>query len=294
MVVERFAPSPTGHLHLGHAYSAWRAWRAAEDAGGRFLLRLEDLDRARCRAEFEHAIFEDLRWLGCNWTGDVLRQSSRGEAYARALAQLQAQGLVYACECSRRDIQEAASAPHEGQPIAGPDGPIYPGTCRGRGLPPGQGRAQRLDMAAAIAALGGARHVNALSFHEVGGGAGGAGGHIPLSADALIGAVGDAVLARRDGVIAYHLAVVADDAFQGVTHVTRGRDLFEATPLHRLLQALLDLPVPTYRHHALVRDEAGKRLAKRDDARAIARYRADGLSPDEVLRLAQASADWPD
>ena len=285
--VERFAPSPTGPLHLGHAYSAWVGWDAARRAGGKFLLRIEDLDRSRSRPEWVEGIMRDLTWLGLGWDGPVLYQSARLDAYRMAQADLAARRLTYACTCTRRDIAEASAAPQEG--AHGPDGPVYPGTCRGRFRPTDGPHALRLDMAAAIEALGGAAAVDRLDFREAGAGPGGETGTIGLSAAMLVEGVGDVVLARRDGAPAYHLAVVMDDAHQGVTHVSRGRDLFPATPIHRLLQALLGLPAPVYNHHRLVRDETGRRLAKRDDARAIAAYRAAGLGPAEVLRLAGVS-----
>jgi len=285
MHVERFAPSPTGQLHLGHAYSAWLGWRAARAAGGRFLLRMEDLDQARVRTAHVDAIYEDLGWLGLDWDGPVLFQSTRDAAYRTVLADLAARGLTYRCTCSRRDISDALDAPQEGAAV-GPDGLVYPGTCRGRRRPADAPHAVRLNMAAALEVLAAAD----LSFEETGAGPAGETGRIETSPEALIGGAGDVVLARRDGAVAYHLAVVVDDAAQGVTHVTRGRDLFSATPVHRVLQALLDLPCPVYHHHALVRDAAGKRLAKRDDARAIRAYRDRGLTPDEVLALARANA----
>ena len=284
MVTERFAPSPTGLLHLGHAYSAYQAWSTARLAGGRFLIRLEDLDRARTRPEYVEAIFEDLAWLGLDWDEPVLRQSTRGEAYREALEQLASMDLTYRCTCTRRDIAEALAAPHE-RPAAGPDGPVYPGTCRGATHEADQPHAVRLNVGRAIEVLGGPEVVTRLSFMEIGSGEAGETGRIMLDPDALIEQAGDIVLSRRDGAVAYHLAVVVDDAFQQISHVTRGRDLFEATPIHRVLQALLRLPVPTYRHHRLIRDETGKRLAKRDDARAIATYRAHGYSADAVLNM---------
>ena len=287
--VERFAPSPTGPLHLGHAYSAYVGWRAARLAGGRFLLRIEDLDQGRVRAEWTDGILRDLAWLGLGWDGPVLHQSSRAHAYRVALDDLAMRRLTYACTCTRRDIAEAASAPQEGPPALGPDGPVYPGTCRGRFHPSDGPHAVRLDMARAIEALGGQAAVDGLAFTELDHGAGGESGSVRLSTARLLTECGDIVLARRDGAPAYHLSVVVDDAHQGVTHVSRGRDLFSATPVHRLLQALLGLPTPVYRHHRLVRDETGRRLAKRDDARAIAAYRAQGLSPAQVLRLAGVS-----
>lgn len=282
MHTERFAPSPTGELHLGHAFSALTGWRAAQAAGGRFLLRMEDLDRTRLRPEFAEGICRDLAWLGLSWRTPVLFQSARLPAYRAALAGLAARGLAYPCTCTRRDIAEAASAPQEGVP-AGPDGPVYPGTCRGGRNGPGEA-AIRLDLRRAIAALGGSRAVSRLGFIELDEGPAGESGCIRLDPEALIAATGDVVLARRDGTPAYHLAVVIDDAWQGVTHVTRGRDLFSATPIHRLLQALLGLPTPCYRHHRLIRDAEGRRLAKRDHAHSLARLRADGWGPGDVLR----------
>lgn len=299
--VERFAPSPTGLLHLGHALSAYLGWQTARRAGGHFLLRIENLDQGRVRPEWTEGIMRDLAWLGIRWNGPALFQSARMHAYRVALDDLATRRLTYACTCTRRDIAEAASAPQETEPrdgaedgaLHGPDGPVYPGTCRGRFRPSDGPHAVRLDMAAAIDALGGPAAVDALGFTELdrgpGGGTGPVTGTVRLSAARLIGECGDIVLRRRDGAPAYHLSVVVDDAHQGVTHVTRGRDLFPATPVHRLLQALLGLPTPLYRHHRLVRDEHGKRLAKRDDARAIAAYRAAGRTPAQVLALAGVS-----
>ena len=284
MVVERFAPSPTGRLHLGHAYSAMLAHDAARAAGGRFLLRIEDLDAGRSRPDYNAAIAEDLRWLGVFWDGPVIRQSTRGAAYAAALARLDARGLLYPCDCTRREIAAALSAPQEGAETA-----VYPGTCRRRDpdvvRASGRPVALRLDLAAAVAALGGGDAAAALGFREIGAGPAGETGPIALDAAALAQAFGDVALARKDAAAAYHLAVVLDDAWQGVTHVTRGADLFAATALHRLLQALLDLPTPIYRHHRLIRDAAGRRLAKRDDARAIAALREAGATPRDVRAM---------
>jgi len=277
--VTRFAPSPTGLLHLGHAFSALTALEAAEAAGGRFLLRIEDIDRTRARAEFEMALYEDLAWLGLQWEIPVMRQSERLPAYSEALARLKALGLIYPCACTRRDIAEALDAPQEN---AGPDGPAYPGTCR-RTPPKGDGpMAWRLDMARAVALLGG---VSTLSFAELDRGLNGETGDIPLSATYLIDQCGDVVLARRDIATSYHLSVVVDDATQGVTNVTRGRDLFPATPIHVLLQALLGLPTPAYRHHRLIRDAEGRRLAKRDGDQSIASIREQGATTADVRRM---------
>jgi glutamyl-Q tRNA(Asp) synthetase len=280
----RFAPSPTGALHLGHGFSALTAWDMAQAAGGEFLLRIEDIDHSRCRAEYEAAIYDDLAWLGLCWPEPVMRQSQRLEAYGDALARLEGMGLIYPCVCTRADIAAALSAPQEGAP--GPDGPVYPGTCRGRGVVSGKA-AMRLDMARAVEHLAGAGAVAELVFEETGPGF--AGQH-RLDARDLVQSVGDVVLARRDIGTSYHLAMVVDDAAQGITDVVRGEDLFDATPLHRLLQALLGLPVPRWHHHRLIRDGEGRRLAKRDDARALAKYRAEGVTP-KGLRELMASGD---
>jgi glutamyl-Q tRNA(Asp) synthetase len=272
----RFAPSPTGPLHLGHACSALLAADRAGAAGGRFLLRIEDIDGARSRPEYEAAIFDDLAWLGLSWPTPVLRQSERGAAYAAALASLVARGLCYPCRCTRGDIRAALAAPQEGAPT-GPDGPIYPGTCRHRDMADaGPGDAIRLDLGRALSAK------VIPGFTETG--PAHAGHHQPEKAS-LLSEIGDPVLARRGIGTAYHLAVVVDDAAQGITEVVRGEDLFEATALHVALQSLLGLPVPAYHHHRLIRDDTGKRLAKRDDARAIAKYRAEGANPQDIRRL---------
>jgi glutamyl-Q tRNA(Asp) synthetase len=270
----RFAPSPTGPLHLGHAFSALTAWDLAQAAGGRFLLRIEDIDRARCRPEWERAIAADLHWLGLDWPVPVMRQSGRAAAYDAALDRLAALGVTYRCRCSRADIRAALSAPQEGVAM-GPDGPVYPGTCRGRGVQD-PGAAIRLDMARAVALTG------PVAWHETGPEARGLQLWTPAQ---LLAEVGDVVLARRDLGTSYHLAVVVDDAAQGVTLVVRGADLLAATAIHGVLQRLLGLPVPDYHHHRLIRDGQGRRLAKRDDARAIALYRAEGASPADIRRM---------
>jgi glutamyl-Q tRNA(Asp) synthetase len=283
LYTDRFAPSPTGELHLGHAFSALVGWRAARAAGGRFLLRIEDLDQGRSRPEFVEGITRDLAWLGIEWEQPVLFQSARLPAYRTALDRLAGLGLTYACTCTRRDIAEAVAAPQEGALSAGPDGPVYPGTCRGRAHQPGGTAAIRLDIRRAIAALGGADAVASRYFQELDAGPAGESGNIRLDPTALVAGTGDVVLARRDGAPAYHLAVVVDDAWQGISHVTRGRDLFPATAIHRLLQALLGLATPVYRHHRLIRDAAGRRLAKRDRAHSLEQLRADGAQPTDVL-----------
>lgn len=270
----RFAPSPTGRLHLGHALAAKVAHDLARAApGGRFLLRFEDIDGPRVREAYYQGIEEDLGWLGLDWDETPLRQTNRAAAYDAALDGLKLRGLVYPCFCTRREIQSElaamAAAPQ------GPEGPIYPGTCRklsaadqleklAAGLP----HAWRLDAAKAAAATG---H---LAFHDL------RHGTIPVNPALL----GDVVLARKDIGPAYHLAVVVDDAFQQITHVTRGEDLLASTHVHRLLQALLDLPEPAYLHHALVLDEHGKRLAKRCDSLSIAAMRESGMTAEDVMR----------
>lgn len=266
--VTRFAPSPTGPLHLGHAFAAL----VAAERGDRFLLRIEDIDRPRCRPEFEAAIYDDLAWLGLHWETPVWRQSERLAAYDAAIAQLSNMGLTYHCTCTRGDIKAALSAPQEGVPLIGPDGPIYPGTCRDKGH---QAGAIRLNMARTMAML------TKVSFTETGTHP----GSYTYDAAQLIETVGDIVLARRDIGTSYHIAVVVDDAAQGITEVTRGADLFEATAIHVVLQRLLGLPTPAYHHHRLIRDDQGKRLAKRDDARALAKYRAEGATPQDIRRM---------
>ncbi|WP_395716417.1 tRNA glutamyl-Q(34) synthetase GluQRS [Prosthecobacter sp.] len=268
--VTRFAPSPTGWLHLGHAYAALFAHEKA--AGGRFLIRLEDIDGTRARPEYEEAIFEDLAWLGLSWETPVRRQSDHFDDYRAALAKLEAQDVLYPCFCTRREIQDeivrAGNAPQ------GPDGPLYPGTCRNRSaderaerIGKGEAYALRLDVAKASSLISGE-----LVWQDRGR------GRFKARPDVF----GDVVLARKDTPASYHLAVVVDDALQGITLVTRGEDLLEATHLHRLLQALLGLPVPEWHHHRLITDETGKRLAKRDDARSLRSLRAGGWTPERV------------
>jgi glutamyl-Q tRNA(Asp) synthetase len=269
----RFAPSPTGLLHLGHAYAALVGWRRARAAGGRFLLRIEDIDATRCRPEFTQAILEDLGWLGLDWDGAVRVQSEHLPEYRAVLAALAGRGLVYPCFCTRaaiqREVERAASAPH------GPDGaPLYPGTCRrlsaderAARLSAGEAHALRLDMVRALASVPGG-----LAFEEEGEGV--------VACDPA--QFGDAVLARKDAPASYHLCVTHDDVAQGVTLVTRGVDLWPATHLQRLLQSLLGWPVPRYAHHTLLTDAAGRRLAKRDRAATLRDLRAAGVSPAEA------------
>jgi len=276
--VTRTAPSPTGRLHLGHAYSAIFAFEAAHSSksgGGRFLLRIEDIDRQRCRPEFEQGIFEDLRWLGLAWEMPVRRQSEHMAEYEAAVARLRADGLVYPCFCTRAEIAQAASAPH-GPPL-GPDGPVYPGTCRAlsedeRAVKTAAGAvyALRLDMAAAVARTG------RLEWHDR------AQGRVTAAPELF----GDVVIARKDIPTSYHLSVTLDDHVQGITLVTRGEDLFASTHVHRLLQALLGLATPEYHHHPLVRGPDGERLAKRAHAPTLQSLREAGHSPAEVQRMA--------
>ena len=280
---ERFAPSPTGPLHLGHAFSALKAWDKACAEGGQFLLRIEDIDQSRARNEWEQQIFEDLHWLGIKWQEPVLRQSKRHQVYRQALQQLWDREILYPCICTRKDIEAAISAPQEGVPTHGADGVIYPGTCRRNwSIRPTQmpkNVTLRLDMSLAGRLCGKPHN---LSFEE---NSGTKPRQVKFNAGALCSEIGDFVLARRDMGTSYHLSVVLDDAFQNVTHVTRGKDLFEATKIHVLLQRLLGLPTPKYHHHRLIRDTNGKRLAKRDDARAIAKYRADGATPKDIRKM---------
>ncbi len=274
--ITRFAPSPTGPLHLGHAYSAMIAHQMAHDNNGQFLLRIDDLDQSRARPQWEDQIYEDLTWLGLNWHGPVRKQSNHFSEYAEVLASLRQRALTFECTCSRRDIEAAANAPQEGAPIFGPDGRIYPGTCRTCNHPQSTTTCTRLNMSKACA------HAGPLSFVETGPAHHGT--HV-LSERALTHTVGDVVLERRAMSAAYHLAVTVDDAATGITHAVRGADLFDATQIHVVLHALLGTQAPTFHHHTLVRDEAGKRLAKRDDARAIATFRSDGATPEDIRRM---------
>jgi glutamyl-Q tRNA(Asp) synthetase len=271
--VTRFAPSPTGQLHLGHAYSALLAHDFARERDGAFLLRIEDIDPGRARTEHVDGILADLLWLDLGWDDEIVYQSERLELYAEALASLQRRGLVYPCFCTRAEIAAeiaaSAAAPH------GAAGPLYPGTCRRLAadarerLRAERTHAWRLDVEAAIASVAD----RALIWHDAGSG----------EIVARPGLFGDVVLARKDAPASYHLAVTVDDAAQGVTDVVRGRDLFDCTHVHRLLQALLDLPTPAYHHHDLLLDAAGRRLAKRHGAPTLAALRAAGADPAELV-----------
>ena len=274
-VITRFAPSPSGHLHLGHAFSALFSEQAARQKDGTFLLRIEDIDTTRCRPHFARDMIEDLKWLGLKWDGDTLYQSSRNVAYKQALACLEDKEVLYPCFCTRADIKaeiaSSAAAPH------GPDGPLYPGLCREL---PASAREERKAAGAPYAL-----RLNIARAKRIAG---------PLTwfdrAQGEIAATpeifGDVVLARKDIRTSYHLAVTLDDAFQGVTLVTRGEDLFAASHIHRLLQALLELPVPQWHHHRLLQDNRGQRLAKRHDALSLRELRAQGKSPESLRRLA--------
>ncbi len=270
-VVTRFAPSPTGYLHLGHAFSALTAWHAARDVGGSFLLRIEDIDIRRCKAEFTEAILVDLAWLGLDWDGAVRRQSQHFDDYGAALDRLGGLGLVYPCFCTRADIAAATSAPH------GPDGPLYPGTCRHRSpderrelMRAGTEFALRLDAEKAAAAAG------PYGFHDA--------RHGDVKGEPLL--FGDVVIARKDTPTSYHLAVTVDDHLQGVTLVTRGEDLFAATHVHVLLQRLLGYATPRYAHHRLLTDADGRRFAKRDRALTLRAMREAGATPESVRQQA--------
>lgn len=277
--ITRFAPSPTGHLHLGHARAAFFAWRRARATGGRFLLRIEDIDTTRCRPEYEAAILEDLRWLGLEWDGTPRRQSAHFGQYRKALDGLAARGLVYPCFCTRADIaREVAAA---GAAPQGPDGPLYPGICRAlpeaeaaRRIAVGQPYALRLNMVRACEAVPGP-----LQVHE----------EIEGSHTCRPEVFGDVVLGRKDVPASYHLCVTHDDALQGVTLVTRGDDLKPATDLHRLIQVLMGWPAPRYAHHALMHDATGRRLAKRDGAESLRALREKGISAAEVREMAEAN-----
>ncbi len=278
LLTTRFAPSPTGYLHLGHAYSALFAYEAAQAEGGRFLLRIEDIDPIRCRPEFAGALIEDLRWLGLEWEEPVRRQSEHMEDYTAALAKLRTLGLLYPCFCTRREVAKevmaSAAAPHFAQ--QGPDGPVYPGTCRNlhpdertQRLRENQAASWRLDITKALAMTG------PLYWNDR------AAGRVraaPLD-------FGDVVLARKDAATSYHLSVTVDDHLQHVTLVTRGKDLLRATDIHRLLQALLGYATPDYHHHELLTDATGRRLAKRDRDMTLRALRAAGKTAAEVREM---------
>jgi glutamyl-Q tRNA(Asp) synthetase len=287
--VFRFAPSPNGELHLGHALSALIGFERARAMAGRFLVRIEDIDAGRTRSQFVAHIFEDLRWLGLTWAEPVVRQSERMAAYAAAAGRLKAMGLLYPCFASRAEILAAAPAGID------PDGaPLYPGLYRtapatdvARRQASGEPFALRLDMARALAAAKAKLGDRCLTFRE--GGDQGEAARITAQPERW----GDAVIVRKDVATSYHLAVVVDDAWQGVTHVTRGRDLFAATDLQRLLQLLLDLPEPAYQHHRLLLDANGRKLAKSAGATPLRELRRRGLTAADVRRLVGVGAAPP-
>jgi len=276
--VTRFAPSPTGYLHAGHGYSALFA-RQLAGQDGRFLLRIEDIDTGRCREPFVDGIFEDMAWLGLSWETPVIRQSQRMEIYQKAIDHLRRDGLLYPCFCTRadikRDLQNIASAPHLQEPIGtmGPDGPIYPGTCRhldhdraADRIAKGEPHAWRLDMGVALTRCPDLTWIDRQQGEQ----------------RATPEIFGDIIMARKDTPTCYHLSVTIDDAAQGITCVTRGQDLFAATHIHRLLQHLLNLPTPQWHHHGLIEDDTGQRLAKRDGAKSMRDLRHEGITADQL------------
>lgn len=271
----RFAPSPTGPLHIGHAYSAIVAHDMAKAAGGAFLLRMEDTDLQRSKPEWDAQIIDDLTWLGLTWEEPVLRQAEQLTSYDPALARLEAMNLLYPCSCSRADIRAALAAPQEGVTHE-----VYPGTCKHRAMSDREkGDALRLHLDRALDVL----NDRNVSFKETG--ARYEGTH-KLDPEQALRDIGDVVLSRKgEEIVAYFLASALDDITQGITHVVRGEDLFDFTQIQVILLSLLDLPVPVYHHHGLIRDNNGKRLAKRDDARAIAKYREDGATPADIRAM---------
>jgi glutamyl-Q tRNA(Asp) synthetase len=273
-VVTRFAPSPTGELHLGSAYSAWTGWHRAREAGGRFLVRIEDIDIRRCKPQYETAILEDLRWLGFAWDGEVRRQSEHFATYGKVLDQFDQRGLLYPCFCSRADIAASANAPH------GPDGPLYPGTCRHLS------RQERRDRIAAgrefclrLDSEQSSKQAGPYHFFDETRGR--------IEGQPLL--MGDFVIARKDTPTSYHLTVTVDDHLQGVTLVTRGEDVLPSTHVHGLLQKLLGYATPQYAHHKLLTDASGRRFAKRDRDMTIRAMRDSGMSPEQVVQLAVRS-----
>jgi glutamyl-Q tRNA(Asp) synthetase len=283
--VFRFAPSPNGYLHLGHARSALLNFEAAKASGGRLLLRIEDIDPTRCRPEYEQAIYDDLAWLGLNWEQPVRRQSEHLTLYRQMLERLDRDGLIYPAFESRTEIAALVAAHERDTPWPrDPDGaPLYPGNGlvlarpeRERRITNGDPFALRLDMAQAL------RHIRSLVWREEGEGPNGERGEVAARPQDW----GDVILARKETPTSYHLSVVIDDALQGVTHVIRGQDLFWATSVHRLLQSLFDLPAPVYRHHALLRDASGAKLSKSAGAESLRDLRARGVTPDDIRRMA--------
>lgn len=271
----RFAPSPTGPLHLGHAYSALLAHDLARSNQGQFFLRMDDIDQSRAKGHWAEQIKDDLTWLGITWDGPVWSQNARSESYTKVLQRLWDLGLLYPCSCSRADIKAAANAPQEGAPVLGLDGVVYPGTCRH--IPKGTFQTDtplRLNIKKALQDID-LKLINLTEANE----------NSQQTAPQMIENIGDVVLLRKNMGTSYHLSIVIDDADQAITDVIRGEDLREATFIHILLQKILGLYTPNYLHHPLVRDENGKRLAKRDDARAISKYREEGLTRDDIRSM---------
>jgi len=283
-VITRFAPSPTGHLHLGHAYSAKRAFDFALQQGGRFLLRIEDIDQSRCKPHYEQAIYQDLKWVGLSWEDPVRRQSDHMGDYRMALERLDQKNVLFPCFCTRKDIrreiEKSASAPHDITQHS-PEGPLYPGTCRKLSQGERQTRiadgiayALRLDMAKALDLVDG----ETLTWIDL------EAGDQQATPEALQGILGDVVLARKDIPTSYHLSVVVDDHLQNISHIIRGQDLFYASHLHRLLQYLLGYETPLYLHHKLLTDDKGWRYAKRDNSKTLKFMRESGEDPQDLLR----------
>lgn len=274
-MITRFAPSPTGPLHLGHAYAALYAFDLARKNNGSFLLRIEDIDQSRARPKWEHQIYDDLEWLGLEWEIPVMRQSDRIEHYRYALQALDKKQLLYNCTCNRRDILEAANAPQEDVNLTfGPDGLVYPGTCRSKTA------IKAIDYSSPL------RLNTATAFELTDGSINWTDNDLKtIDKETFLKLIGDVVISRKNMGTSYHLSVVVDDAAQGITDVTRGEDLADATAIHVLLQCVLGLPTPRYHHHKLIRDDNGKRLAKRDDAKSIATYRENGATPDDIRRM---------
>ena len=286
MIRDRFAPSPNGLLHPGHAYSALTAWDSVRNSSGEFVLRIEDIDTTRSRPEFEAAIIEDLAWLGIKWTGSVLRQSERMHHYESAVAKLASLGLCYPCDCTRADIRNALAAPQEAEGTyseRSSGNSLYPGTCRHRSMNSMTAAdSVRLNMSKTIDLLGGGNSVSDLAFEDRGEVHS---GRHRVTAETLASFHGDVVVARRDIKTSYHIAVVVDDALQDITQITRGADLFGATCLHRVIQELLNLPVPVWNHHRLIRDAEGTRMAKRRNSPTIQSLRKAGSTPEDIRTL---------
>ncbi len=273
-LITRFAPSPTGPLHLGHAYSAIISHDMARSAGGKFYLRIEDLDRSRSKKKWENQIFDDLDWLGLSWDGPVIRQSDQLESYKNILIKFKKELRLFECKCTRKDIKNAVRAPHESEKLLGPDGIIYPGTCRKNMI------SSKVNFDKALRMNIESSKDKSFWFSELGSKK----GNISFTSAEFSKTVGDVVLWRR-GYPAYHLACVVDDSAQKITHVVRGLDLFDATKIHTVLNSYLGFKKPLYHHHRLICDKNGKRLAKRHDSKSIQKYRKEGLKASEIRTL---------